>query len=197
MAIAAQKSIDKKVETTAVPISKSPEIKAVPISRKVEAFEDYKRSGITGKALRDKFSKEELKAIYAYYSDRDSQMVTGKFKYYDVPGGSVEFFYRKWPKDKVKHYIMYDEHVYTIPIGVARHLSNNCATPVHEYTVDKSSKGQPTVNMEATPPRGNFVKGLKIVSKKHRMGFISTDFTLDMDLLGRQQEKQIVTAEIL
>lgn len=114
-------------------------------------------------------SKEEYK--YAYQRDKDKEMVKGVFKFYEVPGGSMEFMFRKYRGNKPERYSMIDGQVYTIPLGVAKHLNNDCWYPIHSYTTDEH--GKPTQ---------------RVSQKVKRCGFQSLEFMdiEDFDRGGQQ-----------
>lgn len=71
---------------------------------------------------------------------RDAEMVKGIFKFYEVPGGKLTFFYKAYKPDPIERYEMNDGEVYTIPLGVAKHLNRNCWYPVHEHEIDEHGK---------------------------------------------------------
>lgn len=110
-----------------------------------------------------------------YQRDKDREMVRGIFKFYEVPGGVMEFMFKKYKEDQLEKYSLVDGQIYTIPLGVAKHLNNNCWYPVHAYTTDES--GRPSV---------------KVGQKVKRCGFQSLEF-VDIDEL--QPDKQLITVE--
>lgn len=111
-----------------------------------------------------------------YQRDKDREMVKGIFKFYEVPGGSMNFVYRAYKQDPVERFDFIDGQVYTIPLGVAKHLNNNGWYPVHAHAQNEGG----TVSM-------------RIGQKVHRFGFQSLEF-VDIDELN-QPEKEIVTVE--
>lgn len=121
--------------------------------------------------------KEPVKKNLKYERDKDRQMVKGIFKYYEVPGGSVSFPFKAYKEDPVETYHLVDGEVYTLPLGVAKHLANNCWYPVHKHTLDEKGKRVTTVGR-----------------KVHRMGFHSLEFT-DIDELSHSGPTEIVTVE--
>ena len=98
---------------------------------------------------------------------KDSELVRGVFKFYEVPGGILEFMYRKYKGDSPQLYKMQDNKVYTIPLGVAKHINNDCWYPTHEYSVDENGK----------PIQ-------RAAIKNKRCGFQSLDF-MDMEEYDR------------
>ena len=130
-------------------------------------------------------NKEEVKSIekqpkktpnLKYQRDKDREPVKGIFKYYEVPGGTVNFVYRKYKEDPVEHFTLVDGQVYTLPLGVAKHLNKNGWYPIHKYALDEN--GKPT---------------MKIGQKVRRIGFQSLEF-VDIDDLS-EEGSGLVTVE--
>lgn len=69
----------------------------------------------------------------------ESKLVRGIFRFHEVPGGMMEFQYRKYKGDPIQKYSMKDGEVYEVPLGVARHLNTNCWYPSYAYN-DKASQ---------------------------------------------------------
>lgn len=125
----------------------------------------------TSQATRDEMAKK-LKIE----RDKDREMVKGVFKYYEVPGGVVEFCFKKYDEDPLEKFTMYDGQVYTIPLGVAKHLNNNTWYPIHEY--GRNEDGSPLQ---------------RIGQKIRRMAFQSLEF---MDMEGMDNNiNRITTVE--
>lgn len=76
------------------------------------------------------------KSDLAYQRDKDKEKVKGIFRFYEVPGGSMSFVYKKYKEDPVENYTMIDGQVYTVPLSVARHLNNSGKYPIHAYSQD-------------------------------------------------------------
>lgn len=119
--------------------------------------------------------EDKKKKNLRYQRDKDREMVKGIFKFYEVPGGFMSFVYKKYQGDKVERYDMYDGEVYTIPLGVAKHLNKNGWYPVHQYLEDDQGKAHMRVNQ-----------------KVQRFGFQSLEFQ-DIEDMG--QTSEIVTVE--
>lgn len=128
------------------------------------------RSSIT-KETRDEMAKK-LKME----RDKDRQMVKGVFKYYEVPGGMVGFCFKKYKEDPLEKFELYDNQVYTIPLGVAKHINNDTWYPVHEY--GRNEDGSPLQ---------------RIGQKVRRMAFQSLEF-MDHDGMDGNINR-IVTVE--
>ena len=111
-------------------------------------------------------TRDEMAKKLQIERDKDREMVKGVFKYYEVPGGVVEFCFKKYEQDPLEKFTMYDGQVYTIPLGVAKHLNNNTWYPVHEY--GRNEDGSPLQ---------------RIGQKVRRMAFQSLEF-MDMEGMG-------------
>ncbi len=85
---------------------------------------------------------------------RDARLVSGIFKFHEVPGGTISFPFRKYPKDKIITYTFKDGERYTIPVAVADHLNENVSYPVHSHTVDKN--GVPFIGVGSNVDRVSF-----------------------------------------
>jgi len=81
-----------------------------------------------------------------YQRDRDREMVRGIFRFFEVPGGNMSFSFRKYREDEIETFSFTDGEIYTIPRGVAHHLSNNCWYPEHSYKLDENGKPIMTVS---------------------------------------------------
>jgi hypothetical protein len=117
-------------------------------------------------------NKKDMK----YQRDKDREMVRGIFRFYEVPGGSVSFVFRQYKEDPVEKYEMVDGQIYTIPLGVAKHLNKNCWYPVHAYAQDEAGSAS-----------------VKIGQRVNRVGFQSLEF-VDSDDLSTMPES-IITVE--
>jgi len=110
-----------------------------------------------------------------YKRDKDRENVRGIFRFHEVPGGSMSFNFKAYKEDPLERFDFIDGEVYTIPLGVAKHLNNNCWYPVHHYAKDES--GAP---------------GVRIGQKVKRCSFQSLEF-VDIDEL--KPAADIVTVE--
>lgn len=104
-------------------------------------------------------AKKKTDKEFKYMRDRDREMVRGIFRFFEVPGGTMAFPFRKWKEDEVETYSFNDGEIYTIPRGVAHHLSNNCWYPEHAFKMDEM--GRPS---------------MQITKKKRRCTFEPLDF---------------------
>lgn len=121
-------------------------------------------------------NKLEKKPNLRYMRDKDREKVRGIFKFYEVPGGSMSFVFKVYKEDPVERYDLVDGQIYTLPLGVAKHLNKNGWYPVHEHMLD--ANGKPT---------------MQIGKKVRRFGFQSLEF-VDIDDL-EFEDKQIITVE--
>lgn len=86
--------------------------------------------------------------------DRDKEIVKGIFRFHEVPGGEMSFVFKKYRNDPVKKYTMKDGEVYSIPMGVARHLNTNCWYPSYNYKSDE--QGRPVMTIGEKVRRCSF-----------------------------------------
>ena len=107
--------------------------------------------------------KETVKQNLRYQRDKDREMVKGIFKFYEVEGGGMSFVYKAYKEDPVERYDFVDGQIYTIPLGVAKHLNKNGWYPVHAHLMDENGKAT-----------------MKIGQKVRRFGFNSLEF-VDLD----------------
>lgn len=102
------------------------------------------------KTIIDKTEKPNLKS----QRDRDREKVKGIFRFLEVPGGSMEFVYKAHKGDDVEKFTLRDGEIYTLPLGVARHLNKNVWYPVHSHAVD--GNGVPLVTIGQKVNRCSF-----------------------------------------
>lgn len=120
---------------------------------KIEAQENISKKPV------EKAKKPSLK----YLRDKDREKVKGIFKFYEAPGNTLSFSIRLYKEDPVETFNLRDGEVYTIPLGVAKHLNKNGWYPIHQYMTDEN---------------GN--KIAKVGTKVRRFGFQSLEF-IDVD----------------
>ncbi len=108
--------------------------------------------------------EQKGKVNLAYQRDKDKEKVRGIFKNYEVPGGIFRFSYGPIYKgDQTENFELEDGKIYTLPLGVAKHLNKNCWYPEHSYVMDQD--GKPIA---------------KVGTKHRRVGFQSLEF-VDID----------------
>lgn len=83
-----------------------------------------------------KLTPEEVE----YMRQKDREMVRGIFRFFEVPGGTMGFSFKKYKGDEVESYSMRDGEIYTIPRGVAMHLSNACWYPESVHRMDEHNR---------------------------------------------------------
>ncbi len=77
---------------------------------------------------------------HKYSRDKDREPVRGIFRFFEVPGGNMSFSFRKYREDEIETFSLNDGEIYTIPRGVAHHLSNNCWYPEHAYKMNENGQ---------------------------------------------------------
>lgn len=114
-----------------------------------------------------KMGPDERDRYFKWLRDYDAEMVEGVFRFYECPGGILEFDVKIHHGDPIEHYAMVDGHTYKVPRGVARHLEMNGWYPEYAHL-----EGSSTLQAGFGPNNPNmFIK-----RKVHRYGFQSTDF---------------------
>lgn len=98
--------------------------------------------------------KEATKVNLEFQRKKDREMVRGIFRFHEVPGGHMEFMFKKYKKDPLEKFSMTDGEVYTVPLGVAKHLNTNCWYP--SYTFKSDEAGRPTVSISEKIRRCSF-----------------------------------------
>lgn len=83
---------------------------------------------------------KDTKPNFKYLRDKDREMVSGIFRFHEVPGGTMSFVFKGHAGDPVERFDMVDGQVYNVPLGVARHLNKNLWYPQHAYSVDENGK---------------------------------------------------------
>lgn len=111
--------------------------------------------------------------------DRDRQKVKGIFRFYECQGGQLSFAFRAYKWDPIERFDLTDGEIYTIPLGVAKHLNKNGWYPEHSYLMDET--GRPH---------------MKIGQKKRRFGFQSLEF-IDPAEIGEAVETEVLGAQEL
>jgi hypothetical protein len=106
-----------------------------------------------------------------YKRDKDREMVKGIFRFYEVPGGSMSFNYKAYKGDQVQRYDLVDGQVYSLPLGVAKHLNNNLWYPEYGFIPGEKDVATAFNSMTGT--------GMRITKKVKRCAFQSLEF---MDL---------------
>lgn len=127
-------------------------------------------------AVKTSSKENKPKQNLKYLRDKHREMVKGIFKFFEVPGGNMSLCFKEFKEDRVERYDFVDNQMYTIPLGLAKHLNNNCFYPVHAFLMDENGMPKARINQ-----------------KVHRCGFQSLEF---MDIEGLSSNaQQIVTVE--
>lgn len=116
------------------------------------------------------------KPNYKAMRDKDREMVKGKFIFHEVPGGTMMFPIKIWKEDPVENYTFVDGEIYTIPLGVAKHLNSNCWYPQYGFVQTE----QNTQGAHAPSLFGNGGQMMRVTKKVRRCSFQSLEF-LDID----------------
>lgn len=128
----------------------------------------------TEQAKTVKTGKEKVAQSIKYQRDKDREPVKGIFKYYEVPGGCLEFNYRAYKEDPIEFYHLEDGQQYTLPLGIAKHLNKSGWYPEYEYYQGEKGLGR------AFSPEGHM---MRVAKKVRRYGFQSLEF-VDIDDLS-------------
>jgi len=118
----------------------------------------------------------EFKAKLKALREKDREQVKGIFRFYELPGGTLDFVYSNYSDDPVDKFSLTDGHLCTIPLGVAKHLNKNGWYPVHSYRVEDDGK-----------------PSQQIGKKVRRFGFQSLDFIDESEF--NDQSNVIITSD--
>ncbi len=111
--------------------------------------------------------------------EKDREKVKGIFRFYECPGGTLNFAFRAYKWDAVQKYMLVDGESYDIPLGVAKHLNKNGWYPEHHYLLDEGG-----------------IPHMRVGQKKRRFGFQSMEF-IDTDDIGEAKDVEIVEVTTL
>lgn len=106
------------------------------------------------KVILSKEEKEKRQKELRKQFEKDQEPVKGIFHFHEVPGGKLDFTYKKYKWQSIESYSMVDGQMYTIPRGVARHLNSGTSYPVHSNILDAS--GAPIVAVSERKKRTSF-----------------------------------------
>ena len=121
--------------------------------------------------------KAAVKKSLKWQRDKDREMVKGIFRFYEVPGGSMSFVFKAYKEDPVERFDLIDGQIYSLPLGVAKHLNKNIWYPIHSHMMNEQN--MPT---------------MKINQRVRRCGFQSLEF-VDIDDLS-PVGNQLTTVEM-
>jgi len=106
------------------------------------------------KTVDKKTTKESPATNLKFQRDKDREMVRGIFRFHEVPGGRMDFVFKKYKEDPIEKFSLTDGDVYTLPLGVARHLNTNCWYPAYNYKSDEN--GRPVMSAAEKVRRCSF-----------------------------------------
>lgn len=98
--------------------------------------------------------KAQLKAMLGSMRDKDRKMITGKFIFHEIPGGMLEFPFKKYEQDPIEKFSLVDGQTYTIPMGVYKHLNENISYPT--YSFRQNEVGLPIMGISENIRRCSF-----------------------------------------
>lgn len=75
-----------------------------------------------------------------YLRDKHREIVRGIFRFHECPGGVMSFNFKEFKEDEVETYSFEDGKVYSIPLGVAKHLNKNLWYPEYEHFKDEQTQ---------------------------------------------------------
>jgi hypothetical protein len=128
--------------------------------------------------------KEKAKDLLNKFIKEETRLVKGKFRNYEIPGGSQHVFVVKYPGIPPFSQVLEDGGTYEIPLYVARHINgvdvtakqlsgkvNSCAYPTHCFKWDNAT------NAPQCRDEGGIIVPLVVPSKwTKRYGFESLEF---------------------
>lgn len=125
-----------------------------------------------------KLTKEQLFKEIRRQRDRDSELVTGIFKNFETPGGTIEFMYKMYPQQENCYYILTDGERYKLPRGVWAHLSQNCFYLEHKHLPGEA--GQTGVRQAVNDGSARKLPVTPLHTRKvYRFGFMPLEFVDD------------------
>ena len=116
-------------------------------------------------------TKAEAKKKIEYMRAKDAEIVKGIFRFHECPGGTMSFVFSQYG-EQPDRYDLVDGQVYSVPLGVARHLNKNCWYP--EYGFVPGEKG---LHGAFNNDTGTY---MRVTTKVRRCSFQSLDF-MDTD----------------
>ena len=134
--------------------------------------------------------REQNKAKLRKFVEEESQLVKGRFRNYETPGGSLRVQVKKYKELPMFDRWLEDNKVYEVPLYVARHLNgvdktaeriggkiNTCSYAVHAWKHGKNDELPPcSIGAGANGEPGIPVPLLSSPQFKRRYGFESLEF---------------------
>jgi hypothetical protein len=130
--------------------------------------EQTQDAAIVKTSTRKKLTAAQLK----HMRDSDRKPVKGIFRFHECPGGEISFYYRKYKEDPLERFTFTDGIIYTIPLGVAKHLKNNCRLTEYEHIIGPDGRINAKLGLG----------GYRIKKRIPRLDFESLDFIEDPSL---------------
>lgn len=157
------------------------ELKEIPIVFSDKVDEDR------GDIKIQKTRKEQSKELLKKFVSEETKVVKGKFRNFEVPGGSQRIIVKKYADVPLFDKVMEDGGIYEIPLYVAKHLNgvdatakqingkiNTCAYPTHGF---KYADGRIPESRE----EGGMIVPLIVPAKwTRRYGFESLEFDTEL-----------------
>lgn len=126
---------------------------------------------------------------------KDRQQVQGIFRFYEVPGGMMSFSFKVHKGDPVERFDLQDGRVYTVPLGVAKHLNKNGWYPEYSYMA-----GEDNLKMGYAPDGYKLNPGsaplMRVTKKVRRFGFQSLEFLDHSDINPQMQVLAVETVNM-
>lgn len=132
--------------------------------------------------------KERSKELLAKLIAEEAREVSGRFRNYETPGGSLRVQVRKYPGIPPFDKIMFDNETYKVPLYVARHLNgvdvsakgcdgkiHSCSYPTHGFKWEQG-QSMPRSNCSDADQGGIPVPIIGVAKWNRRFGFESLEF---------------------
>lgn len=123
-----------------------------------------------------------------FQRDKDREPVRGIFRFYEVPGGRLDFVFKQYKEDQVEKFSLIDNEIKTLPLGVAKHLNKNGWYPEYAFNAATGTSG----GMVSNDLHGHSAASdMRISRKVRRFGFQSLEF-VDVDELNNHNNQAVV-----
>lgn len=93
-----------------------------------------------GKSKRTEEQKKKASELIEKARKEDSKLVKGVFKNLECPGGDLQFAYHAYKGEPTRVYHMIDGDEYEIPLGVAKHINQQCKYRKSKHLIGKDGK---------------------------------------------------------
>jgi len=177
----------KKVKETQIDTKEEKKIvMPVEVKEKTETKESKEEVVILAVPSKKELAKEMLARLIA----DETREVTGRFKNYETPGGSLRVQVRKYPGIPPFDKVMFDNETYKVPLYVARHLNgvdisakgcdgkiHSCSYPTHGFSWP-TGQNMPKSNCSDMDQGGIPVPIIGVAKWNRRFGFESLEFDM-------------------